>query len=139
MPLILDGIAVASCDAIRRRLRMIEGLKVDLTAEELARAIDERIEHHNHVAADCDARRLRLQAVTVPGTDTEEQLAAAWPGYLDNLERRAERHRERAGALRFIRDHLSSHERYRLGQDDLESLRLWPQDTIVPVAREDAE
>lgn len=118
---------------------MIEGLKVDLTAEELARAIDERIEHHNHVAADCDARRLRLQAVTVPGTDTEEQLAAAWPGYLDNLERRAERHRERAGALRFIRDHLSSHERYRLGQDDLESLRLWPQDTIVPVAREDAE
>jgi hypothetical protein len=109
---------------------MIEGLKVDLTAEELSTIIENCIAHHKDVAADCDARRIRLHAVTTPSPeDTEEQLAAAWPAYLENLERRAERHRDRAEALQFLRDHLVADEVYRLGEEELELLRLWPQDT----------
>ena len=111
---------------------MVEGLRVDLAADELARLIDARVEHHKAVAADCERRRTRLQAVTAPDPDdTEEQLAAAWPAYLEHLERRAERHRDRAGALQFLRDHLIAHEIYRLGEEDLETLQLWPQDTQV--------
>jgi hypothetical protein len=118
---------------------MIEGLKVDLTADELTRLLQERIEHHREIADDCVIRRARLQTVTTPDPeDTEEQLAAAWPAYLDNLERRAERHRDRAEALHFLREHLVAHEIYRLGEEDLGMLRLWPQDTTVR-AGEDAE
>jgi hypothetical protein len=111
---------------------MIEGLKVDLTADELTRLLKQRIDHHRDIADDCVTRRVRLQTVTTPHPDdTEEQLAAAWPAYLDNLERRAERHRDRAEALQFLREHLVVHEIYRLGEEDLAMLRLWPQDTTV--------
>mgnify|MGYP003576484668 CR=1 FL=1 len=119
---------------------MIEGLKVELTADELGRLLEQRVAHHREVAADCDARRIRLGTVTTPRPDdTEEQLAAAWPPYLENLERRAERHRDRAEALRFLRDHLVSQEIYRLGEEDLELLQVWPQDTQVRAHDEDDE
>ena len=119
---------------------MVEGLKVELTADELTRLLEARIAHHREVAADCDTRRVRLQAVITPDpNDTEEQLAAAWPPYLDNLERRAERHRDRAGALQFLRDHLVAHEIYRLGESDLEMLQLWPEDTMVRALSETPE
>jgi N-formylglutamate amidohydrolase len=119
---------------------MIEGLKVDLTADELACLLEERVCHHREVAADCDTRRIRLQAVTAPNPDdTEEQLAAAWPPYLENLERRADRHRDRAGALQFLRDHLIAREIYRLGEEELELLRLWPEDTKGRVPSQEAE
>ena len=113
---------------------MIEGLKVELTADELTRLLADRIEHHRDVAGDCDARRIRLQGTTASDPDdTEQQLAAAWPHYLEHLERRAERHRERADALQFLRDHLVAHEVYRLGEEDLRMLQVWPEDTKVPV------
>ncbi len=119
---------------------MIEGLKVELTADELGRLLERRVEHHREVAADCDSRRIRLRTVTTPNPDdTEEQLAAAWPPYLENLERRAERHRDRADALQFLREHLVAHEIYRLGEDDLETLQIWPQDTQVHLRAEDDE
>ena len=119
---------------------MIEGLRVDLTADELTRLLEERIEHHREVAADCDSRRIRLQAVVTPDPDdTDEQLAAALPAYVDNLERRAERHRDRADALEFLRDHLVAHEIYRLGETDLEMLQLWPEDTMVRASSENVE
>ena len=112
---------------------MIEGLKVDVTADELIRVLEERIDSHREIAEDCEQRRARLEAITTPDPeDTEQQLAAAWPGYLENLERRAERHRDRAYALAFLRDHVIAHEVYRLGEDDLEILHLWPsRDTAV--------
>jgi hypothetical protein len=111
---------------------MIEGLKVELTADELTRLLADRIEHHRDVASDCDARRTRLQGTTASDPDdTEQQLAAAWPHYLEHLERRAERHRERAGALQFLREHLVAHEVYRLGEEDLQMLQVWPEDTKV--------
>jgi len=111
---------------------MIEGLKVDLTGEELRRLLEQRIKHHKEVAADCDQRQFRLRAVTTPNPeDTEEQLAAAWPPYVEHLDRRGERHRDRAEAMQFLHDHLISHEIYRVGQEELELLQLWPQDTAV--------
>ena len=119
---------------------MIEGLKVDLTADELTRLLEERIDHHQDVAADCDTRRIRLQAVTTPDPDdTDQQLAAAWPAFADNLGRRAERHRDRAAALQFLRDHVVAGEIYRLGEADLGMLQLWPEDTLVRAAAEDDE
>jgi hypothetical protein len=93
---------------------MIEGLKVELTADELTRLLADRIDHHRDVASDCDARRMRLQGTTASDPDdTEQQLAAAWPHYLEHLERRAERHRARADALQFLCDHLTSPQRER--------------------------
>lgn len=119
---------------------MIEGLKVDLTTEELIRLFDTRIAHHSEVADDCERRRSRLEALTHPGPeDTDGQLMLAWPHFLEYLDRRAVRHRDRARTLRFLRDHLKADEIYRLGEDDLQILQLWPGSTTVKACDEEDE
>jgi hypothetical protein len=112
---------------------VIDGFRIDVTADELMRLLDERIQHHREVSADCDRRRVRLEAVTTPDPDDEdEQLAAAWPGYPEELEKRAERHRDKAAALLFLRDHVVANEIYRLGEDDLRFLQLVPEISAAP-------
>jgi hypothetical protein len=111
---------------------VIEGFRIEVTADELMRRLDERIERHREISADCDRRRVRLEAVTSPDPDDEdEQLAAAWPGFLEELEHRAERHRDRATALLFLRDHIVANEIYRLGEDDLRFLELLPENVAA--------
>jgi hypothetical protein len=106
---------------------VIEGFRIDVTADELAELLNARIERHQEIAADCEQRRIRLEAVTTPEPDDDDaQLAAAWPHYLEHLERRAERHRDRAETLVFLRERVVCHEIYRLGERDLRFLQLWP-------------
>lgn len=121
---------------------MIEGLRIDLTAEELLRHLDARIESHRGAAARCDAKRIRLEGASSSSAppndedededDEEEQLVMCWPGYVDELERRADRHRRREAAFVFLRDHLVAHEIYRLGEADLRLLELWPRHAGAP-------
>ena len=106
---------------------MIEGLKVDVTADEVTRLLEGRIAHHEEIAGDCEDRHARLSGISSPDPDdTEECLALSWPPYLEHLERRAQRHRDRAQTLAFLRDHVVAHEIYRLGEADLRALHMWP-------------
>jgi hypothetical protein len=56
--------------------------------------------------------------------DPEEQLAACWDGYRDDLERRAEHHQYQETVLTFLRDHLVTCEIYRLDLSDVQELAL---------------
>ena len=104
---------------------MIEGFRIDITADELSRCLDSRIQFHRDEAAECDRKRIRAETITSPDpADPEEQLAACWDGYREHMERRAEHHRYQEHVLAFLRDHLVTYEIYRLDLSDLQQLEL---------------
>ena len=112
---------------------MIEGFRIDMTAAEILEHLEARIERHRDRAARCDAKRIRLEGANDPNApddddDEEQQLAMCWPGYIEELERRVERHRRHEAALVFLRDHVVAHEIYRLGESDLRFLELGVSD-----------
>ena len=109
------------------RCRVIEGFRIDITADELGRLLETRIRYHRDEAAECDRKRVRADSITSPDpADPEEQLAACWDGYRDDLVRRAEHHRCQESVLAFLRDHLVTCEIYRLDLSDLQELELAP-------------
>jgi hypothetical protein len=121
---------------------VIEGFKIDMTAEEILGHLETRIQGHRDRAARCDARRLRLEGATEPigpNDDEDQQLAMCWPGYVEELERRVERHRRDEAALAFLRDHVVAHEIYRLGESDLRFLELGARRRGGPIAGVDAD
>jgi hypothetical protein len=101
---------------------MIDGFRIELTADELVRHLDAQIRHHHDRAVECDTKRIRFQAAD---DEREMRLAACWTGYDEDLERRAARHQRHAAALTFVREHIVVHEIYRLGIVDLRELGLW--------------
>jgi hypothetical protein len=104
---------------------VIEGFRIDITADELGRVLDSRIQFHRDEAAECDRKRIRAESGTSSDlADPEEQLAACWDRYLEYLERRAEHHRYQQTVLTFLRDHLVTYEIYRLDRSDLQALDL---------------
>jgi hypothetical protein len=108
---------------------VIDGFRIEMTADELAQHLNARIEHHRRAAADCEAKRDRLEAVAPPDAepDDEAPMFACWPGYAMELERRGDRHKQSEAALAFLRDHVVAREIYRLGERDLKLLELWPR------------
>jgi hypothetical protein len=105
---------------------MIEGLKLDVSAEELAQRLSGLIAWHESRARGCDGRRRRLGEIEeeVQNIDADlDALGWGW-GYeslSEALERKRIYHLERASMLEFLRDHLVAGEVYRL---DVEDLRL---------------
>ena len=98
---------------------MIEGLKLDVPAEELARRLSELIAWHESRARGCDDRLRRLAAIQAEVQNIDEHLdGLGWEGGFERLsgalERTRAHHRERAAVLVFLRDHLVSAEVYRL-------------------------
>ena len=115
---------------------MIDGFRIEMTADELIEHLDARIQHHRTAASECDAKRIRLEAVGMSTDDEEEApFVACWPGYGAELERRADQHKRRETTLMFLRDHIVARELYRLGENDLKLLELWPRRTAVDVDR----
>ena len=108
---------------------MVDGFRIEMTAEELIQHLDMRIQHHRAAAAECETKRVRFEAVgTLPEEeDSEMSLLAAWPGYGAELERRVDGHKRKEATLAFLRDHVIASEIYRLGEDDLRLLELWPR------------
>ena len=107
---------------------MIDGFRIDVTSQELEGLLDSRIRQHQDLADDCERRRCRLEGrpLDPASDDTDEQLAAAWAAFPEELARRAQRHRDRAEALSFVREHVITGEVYRLGRGDLCLLKIWP-------------
>jgi hypothetical protein len=105
---------------------VIDGFKIELTADELVRHLEKQIQEHHDRAAECDTKRIRFEAgAQICEDENEVQLARCWIGYGDDLERRAARHKRHEAALTFVRDRILLHEIYRLGIADLRELGLW--------------
>jgi hypothetical protein len=104
---------------------VIEGFRIDVTAEEVVRHLDERIRHHSERARDFEARA-RQAGSDSRVDDEDEPLALCWPGFVHDLERRAARHRRRELFLIFARDHVVSNDIYRLTEKDLRALEWMP-------------
>lgn len=112
---------------------MIEGFKIDVTAEELVKHLDTRIRYHHDRAQECEARLQRLQAL-VPSADEEEDVfEMCGASRLHGLERMAGRHQGREVFLMFARNHIVGTEIYRLSEDDLRLLEWLPVDDGIPV------
>jgi hypothetical protein len=94
---------------------MIDGLKVRMTSAELAVRLSERIEWHQRAAAECEAEWRR------PGTGREDTLVPE-----PMLEHEMREHREQAGVLQMLRDHLVPDEVYQLSEMDLRFADLVP-------------
>jgi hypothetical protein len=105
---------------------VIEGLKIDMTADELVRHLDERIRQHHERATECETRARRVEMLASESDDDEEGHSFCWPGVTDDMQRRATRHRDREAVLVFFRNHVIAHEIYRLDETDLRSLELLP-------------
>jgi hypothetical protein len=106
---------------------VIEGFRIEVTADELSRLLDRRVQYHRDEAAECDRKRIRADSITSSHpADPEEQLAVCWDGYREHVARRAEHHRYQESVLAFLRDHLLTYEIYRLDLSDLQELELAP-------------
>ena len=106
---------------------MIEGLRIDLTADELIQHLDERIRHHHDRATDFESRAKQAEALAsaAEATDEDDHMFCI-PNLAHDLERRAARHKHRETLLVFFRNHVVGHEIYRLSEADLRSLELLP-------------
>jgi hypothetical protein len=103
---------------------MIEGLRLDVTADEIVKLIDERITQHTGNAATDEADAKTFDATA--RTDDEDDEYADEMSVGSRLRRRAQRERERADALSFMRNHVVRGETYRLTNDDLRTLEILP-------------
>src|SRR6185436_15907501 len=67
----------------RRRCSVIDGFRIEMTADELIQHLDTRIQHHRTAASECDAKRIRFEAVgSLPEEEEGEgAFLAVWPGY----------------------------------------------------------
>jgi len=105
---------------------MIEGFRVDVTAEELVTHLDARVQHHRDRTQECESKLRQLQALE-PGPHSEEEVFDMCASTrLHGLERMLTRHRGRELFLMFARNHVVGNEIYRLSDDDLRLLEWLP-------------
>jgi hypothetical protein len=95
---------------------MIDGLKVRMTSEALKVKLAERIAWHRHAAVEFE-RELRR-----PEGRREDPMI---PEHM--LAHEIREHREQAGLLEMLRDHLVPGEVYQLGEMDLRFADLVPE------------
>jgi hypothetical protein len=109
---------------------VIEGFLIEMTAEQLVAYLRQRADHHRDAAAECDLRREQASwsGSANDSSDAERQLAMAWPGWIDEIDEDAARHRRRQAALLFLGQHVIANEIYRLDRSDLQFLEMWPRE-----------
>jgi hypothetical protein len=105
---------------------VIEGFRIDVTADELVAHLDRRISHHHTRAQECETTLQRLQALETATDEEEEVFQTCRAPRIDRLERLIARHRNREVFLMFVRNHVVANEMYRLSEDDLRLLEWLP-------------
>ena len=102
---------------------MIDGLRLDVTADEIVRLLDVRIAEHSAHAASDDENAQKLEAAK-RSDDVEDEIWEDDASAVARLRRRAQRERQRSDALTFMRGHVIRGETYRLTTDDLRTLEI---------------
>jgi hypothetical protein len=122
--------ASSSSIAVTERSRedgMIEGLLLDVPAEELMERLDGRIAHHRSRVASYEAQLGKLAEVQTDADDEDDPVRALRSGSpRESLERKLREHRDQAAFLMFLREHLVPKEMYRLEESDLRTLEIVP-------------
>lgn len=114
---------------------MVQGLWIDVKGDELARRVGERATHHRTLST-----RLQEKLRDLGKARSATTRRATVNPFLDNesprkhLERQIRQHDERATAFEFIRDHIASGETYRLSENDLRQVELFPERHASPFA-----
>ena len=107
---------------------MIEGLKLDVKAEELIQRPEERIAHHRSKAESYGLQLEKLGEIQ-PIVEEEEDVLSLTRGRESpriTLERKVKEHSDRAAILKFLRDHVVPGEVYRLSEHDLRLAEILP-------------
>src|SRR5262245_55361430 len=101
-----------------------------MTAQQLIAYLRRRADHHRDAAAERDLGREQAgwPAGAPCSADPDRQLAMAWPGWIDDIDEDAARHRRRQAALLFLGEHVVAGETYRLDRSDLQFLEMWPRE-----------
>lgn len=105
---------------------MIDGFKIDITADELVAHLDSRISHHHGRTQECETKLQRLQALESTSDEEEDVFDMCGASKIDGLQRLAAKHRTREVFLMFVRNHVVASEVYRLSEDDLRLLEWLP-------------
>jgi hypothetical protein len=105
---------------------MIDGFRIDVTADEMGRHIDSRIEYHRGRAQECEGKLTRLRALESSHDEEEDVFEMCGSSRVHGLERMAMRHRAREMFLIFARNHIVANELYRLTDGDLQLLEWLP-------------
>jgi hypothetical protein len=101
---------------------MIDGLRLDVSADEIVKLIDQRIAEHEENADADEETAAKLGSLRQPNDPDDDCWAE--DSAPQRLRRRAQRERERIDALRFMRDHVVRGETYRLTNEDLRTLEI---------------
>jgi hypothetical protein len=113
---------------------MIDGFKIDITADELVAHLDSRISHHHGRTHECETKLHRLQALESSSDEEEDVFEMCGTSRIDGLERLIAKHRNREVFLMFARNHIVANEVYRLSEDDLRLLEWLPVDEFIGMA-----
>lgn len=100
---------------------MIDGLRLDISADELAKLLEERINEHADNARSDEESAGRLEAIRRANDPDEWEDDQG-----TRLRHRAQVERDRADALTFMRNHVIRGETYRLTENDLRTLEILP-------------
>lgn len=109
---------------------MIEGLLIDVRADELTQRLDQRIAHHRAKASACEAQLAKFDLAPDADDEDEDGAMDAFCGperSHTRLARKRAEHTTRAEMLTFIRDHLVPGEVYRLDEGDLRTAEILPR------------
>jgi hypothetical protein len=99
---------------------MIEGVKIDISTDELKDHLSERASYHQEKQAFYEGQVESLKA----GHVGEMDKGAISNDPVSQLEGSARRHKETAALFQFISDHLVPNEVYRLEERDLTRLEV---------------
>jgi hypothetical protein len=105
---------------------MIDGFRIDVTAEELVAHLDRQVTHHHERAQECDAKLQQLRALETAADEEEDAFQMCGASRVGALERLVARHRNREVFLMFARNHVVASEIYRLSEQDLQLLEWLP-------------
>jgi hypothetical protein len=112
---------------------MIDGFKVDVTADELRQHLEARIRYHRSRADECHSKLQRLQTLDAHIDEEEEVFDMCGASRMHSLERMAGRHESREAFLTFARNHIVATEIYRLSEADMRLLEWLPVDDGMAV------
>jgi hypothetical protein len=96
---------------------MIEGLKIDVSADELTSHLNERVEYHK---AKREFYEKQVQGLRDGGVGQGMQSNDP----VSSLQGSAKSHGDREGLFRFLADHVVTDETYRLSEQDLTRLEI---------------
>jgi len=97
---------------------MIEGLKIDLSSDELMKHLAKRADHHKERATWYQSRAKELNAAIPAETNVTGDP-------VQNLRQHAETHKRRHTFFRLLADHIIPNETYRLTEGDLANLEFY--------------